>query len=556
MNKLVSDELDIYLEKIEKNSIKESWVRDNLKNLYNYIINRDGNTLSEKIYLLTNELKKCKICNNDVKFLSYKRGYREYCSKKCSNNDELLLKLKLESYKKTSVYKYGVDNPSKSEIVKSKLVESKKNIDYESMNNKARISSLERWGVDNPSKSEEIKEKKKKTTQMNWGVDNPFQSEEIKEKIRDTNIKKYGFYHQNISEEIKEKIRNTNIKKYRSENFKSSEIDKIGTEIAKDINYIKYLSKSTYLFKCNDKPHNFKILYDNYYHRKKSNLKICTVCNPISELSSIKEKELFEFISSIYLGVIKRNYKIEGNELDIYLPELNLGFEFNGVYWHSNKFRDNRYHLNKTNFFKKGGIRVIHIWEDDWLLRNEILKSQIRNWLGLSTNKVFARKCQVLEITDSKIVTNFLNDNHIQGTVRSNLKLGLFLGEEMVSLMTFDHLEGRKKMGLVNWNINRFCNKSGYSIIGGASKLFNHFIKNYNVNRVISYADKDWSVGDLYLKLGFKKVNESKPDYKYVVGMNRIHKSRFRKSKTGISESKLDINKIWDCGKIKFEMII
>jgi len=265
---------------------------------------------------------------------------------------------------------------------------------------------------------------------------------------------------------------------------------------------------------------------------------------------------LFEFISSIYLGVIKRNYKIEGNELDIYLPELNLGFEFNGVYWHSNKFRDNRYHLNKTNFFKKGGIRVIHIWEDDWLLRNEILKSQIRNWLGLSTNKVFARKCQVLEITDSKIVTNFLNDNHIQGTVRSNLKLGLFLGEEMVSLMTFDHLEGRKKMGLVNWNINRFCNKSGYSIIGGASKLFNHFIKNYNVNRVISYADKDWSVGDLYLKLGFKKVNESKPDYKYVVGMNRIHKSRFRKSKTGISESKLDINKIWDCGKIKFEMII
>jgi hypothetical protein len=122
--------------------------------------------------------------------------------------------------------------------------------------------------------------------------------------------------------------------------------------------------------------------------------------------------------------------------------------------------------------------------------------------------------------------------------------------------MTFDKFEGRKKMLDCEWNLNRFCNKINYSIIGGASKLLSYFIKKYNPNRIISYADKDWSIGNLYEKIGFMKLYETESDYKYVVSGRRIHKSRFKKSKTGISESELDIPKIWDCGKIKYEMII
>jgi hypothetical protein len=123
-------------------------------------------------------------------------------------------------------------------------------------------------------------------------------------------------------------------------------------------------------------------------------------------------------------------------------------------------------------------------------------------------------------------------------------------------LMTFNHYEGRKSMKSNNWNINRFCNKLNFNVIGGASKLFKHFIKNHDVEKVISYADRDWSLGKLYQNLGFKKVYESDPDYKYIIKNKRLHKSNLKKSKTGVSENLLNINKIYDCGKIKWQIIV
>jgi hypothetical protein len=154
------------------------------------------------------------------------------------------------------------------------------------------------------------------------------------------------------------------------------------------------------------------------------------------------------------------------------------------------------------------------------------------------------------------VCRSFLDENHIQGYANSNLKLGLYNDGELVAIMTFDHFEGRKKMNNNEWNLNRFCNKLNYSVIGGASKLFKYFVNNYDVNRIISYADLDWSRGNLYEKLGFKKISESNPDYKYLVNEKRVHKSNFKKSKTSISEINLDIPKVWDCGKIKFEKFI
>ena len=112
----------------------------------------------------------------------------------------------------------------------------------------------------------------------------------------------------------------------------------------------------------------------------------------------------------------------------------------------------------------------------------------------------------------------------------------------------------RKKMKENEWNLNRFCNKSGISVVGGASKLMKFFINNYSPTRLISYSDKDWSKGNLYEKLGFKKDYETKPDYKYLAGFKRVHKSNFKKSITGLSESELDLPRVWDCGKIKWEL--
>jgi len=277
------------------------------------------------------------------------------------------------------------------------------------------------------------------------------------------------------------------------------------------------------------------------------------------------EKELSKFINSIYDGKIIDSYR-DGLEIDVYLPDLKLGFEFNGLYYHSSEFKEKNYHLNKTKHFGERGIRIIHIWEDDWKNRRDIVKSQITNLLGLTSNKIFARRCEVREISDSKLARKFLDENHIQGFVNSRKKVGLYYDDELVSIMTFDDNEGRKKMELGGWNLSRFCNKRDYNVIGSASKLLNYFIKKYSPKRVISYADKDWSIGDLYFKLGFISLGDLEVDYKYVVDGNRVHKSRFKKSrfeKMGYDISQktefqliedVNIIKIYNCGKIKFEL--
>ena len=402
--------------------------------------------------------------------------------------------------------------------------------------------------------------KAKDSNNLKYGVDYPMILKDIQNKTKKTNFKKYGFEYLQQSDYIKNKTKETILSKYGVDHVsKSEEIQLKTSKIALDKNYIKYLNENKSLFKCDlDKDHLFEIDNDNYYHRNKSNLKICTICNPIGESKSIKEKDLHNYIKSIYDGDIVQSYR-DGLEIDIYLPELKLGFEFNGLYWHSELFKDKWYHIGKTNYFRNKDIRVIHIWEDDWSYRREIVISQINNWLGIS-NKIFARKCQVKEVKDSKISSEFLDRNHIQGSVRSNLKLGLYYENELVSLMTFDYFEGRKKMEDGGWNLSRFCNRLDTSVVGGASKLLKYFINNYQVKRIISYADRDWSSGQLYENLGFEKIIESNPDYKYIIDSKRVHKSKFRKSNlnTELTESKYmkknQIQRIWDCGKIKFEL--
>lgn len=470
-------------------------------------------------------------------------------------SDESKLKIK-----QTNLEKYGFENPFESKLIQEKI----------------RQTNLNKYGFIHALQSDEIKEKVKQTNLERYSVENTFQFEVFKEKIKQTNLERYGVEHPMLLDSLKEKIKQTNLEKYGvefalqsdivKERAKQTNLDRYGTEysaqseivrrenfgIANHPDYIEYLNKKISLFKY-DNGHNFEIHTDNYFTRTYNNIPLCTICNPIGDSTSIKQKELFEFINSIYDEEIINLYR-DKYEVDVYLPKFNIGFEFNGTYWHSDIYKDKNYHINKTNYFKDKDIRIIHIWEDDWTFKQDIVKSQVKNLLGFS-DRIWARKCQIKEV-DTKEAKLFLNNNHIQGFVNSNIKIGLYYNQELVSIMTFDKFEGRKKLTDLEWNLNRFCNKIGYSIIGGASKLLKYFINKYSPNRIISYADKDWSIGNLYEKLGFISINESVPDYKYLVDKKRIHKSRFKKSKTGISESVLNIPKIWDCGKIKFELKI
>jgi hypothetical protein len=253
-------------------------------------------------------------------------------------------------------------------------------------------------------------------------------------------------------------------------------------------------------------------------------------------------------------------------ELDVYIPEKKLAIEFDGLYWHSEESgKDKKYHLNKTELCEKQGIQLIHIFEDEWLMKHDIIKSRLKNLLGIYDKTIYARKCEIKKV-DSKLSKEFQEENHIQGSVNAKIHLGLFYKNELISLITFGKCRFDKKH---EWELLRFCNKLGYHVPGSASKLLKYFEKNYKPKSLVSYADRRWSIGKVYKKLGFKFLHNSNPNYWYF-NKNRKRFSRinfqkyklknllenFDENKTEVENMKANgYNRIFDCGNMVFEKI-
>jgi hypothetical protein len=78
--------------------------------------------------------------------------------------------------------------------------------------------------------------------------------------------------------------------------------------------------------------------------------------------------------------------------------------------------------------------------------------------------------------------------------------------------MTFGKARFNKK---IEYEMFRFCNKLDFIILGGASKLFKYFIRNYNPKSIITYADKRYFTGKVYNKLNFNFLENTSPNYLY-----------------------------------------
>ena len=180
--------------------------------------------------------------------------------------------------------------------------------------------------------------------------------------------------------------------------------------------------------------------------------------------------------------------------------------------------------------------------------------------MGLSDKKVFARKTIIKEL-DSKTTKQFLEENHIQGgQINSKYRYGLYYKEELVACMTF----GQSRFEFGKLELHRFANKLNTNVIGGASKLFKHFLKLNISKEIISYADRSWSKGKLYETLGFKLISTTKPNYSYVIDNCREQRFKFRKSeliKHGFDSSKTEVEimnsrgyyRIFDSGSLKYQ---
>jgi very-short-patch-repair endonuclease len=560
---------EIFIENVDKSGrmYREKYLKvhfpEILEDILKFIINNidiEYLPFKQKVYHYINDIKykvKCKNpnCDNEVKFKNSTIGYYEYCSNYCIGSDPEMIKLK----EKKSLEKFGTKAPAMSDEIKEKIIN----------------TNQERYGANSPLQNKEIKKKSQDTLMKNYGVDNPNKSEILLNRRVES-------FKENINQ-WKEKYTNTIYKRHNGDipYIKDPDIIKrtIYTKAKKWIEnaYKKYkdvifvdvdIDNREFIIKCDyGKDHDFKISFNHFRDRYRNNIKLCTECNPINSHVSSLELELRCFIEQNYKDDIIINSRkiIPPYEIDIYLPDINLAFEFNGIYWHDDSNKDNNYHLNKTNMCKEKNIQLIHIWQDSWQHHKDIVMSMILHHLNKTKNRVFGRKCIIKEI-NSKQESEFLKSNHLQGTIGSSMKLGLFYENELISVMTF----GKKRAALGNkerkegeYELLRFCNRLNTNVIGAASKLFKYFINKYEPCEILTFADRCWSNGKIYEKLGFELIGETKPNYFYIIDGIRKHRFGFRKDilvKEGYDPNKTEIqimeergiNRVFDSGHLKF----
>jgi hypothetical protein len=299
---------------------------------------------------------------------------------------------------------------------------------------------------------------------------------------------------------------------------------------------------------------------DNLLHSKTK----CPTC--AGQLSEI-EGDLRKFVESELDDSIIRNDKEllgDRRELDILSQRHKIAIEMNGLYCHSEEQgKDKNYHISKTNKCLQNNIRLFHIFEDEWRNKKDIWKSILRYNFGKIHNKLHARKCEVA-VVDNSNARYFLNANHLQGYSNCSISLGLHHDNELVSLLTF----GKSRFdNNIEWEIIRFANKIDTTVVGGFQKLFKHFIKTYNPCSIVSYADKRYSIGNLYRNVGMKEISNNAINYYYFNKRQGVRYSRhlFQKHKlkdklplfdgslSEVMNMRMNgFNRIYDCGNYKF----
>jgi hypothetical protein len=496
------------------------------------------NIMGRPINPLTRIKKTCPTCSKEFETKRYKS--KTYCCKSCACNSPAVKEKNRNGVNKTFNKKYGghaMTNDQVKKNFKSSMKE-KYGVEYYSQRTdewKSKVKSTlkERYGDESYNNSEQAK----KTMIEKYGVDNALKSEDIKNRVMETKSRNHLEYLKTTCKDINVEML-TNQEEYKGNDYENK-----------------------YKFKC--------LKCDTIFESDVYLLKniICEKCNPLCKYDG--ENSLYEFLKSIFPNeeVRRRDRTIlNGMELDFVIESQKIAIEYNGLYWHSEfKGKHNKvYHLNKTNQCLYKGYRLIHIYENEWTQKTDIIKSILNNVLTKATNKIiYARECEVKRLIDSD-KNKFLNENHIQGSDKSAIKYGLYYNNELVSLMTFCKSRFDKK---IEWELSRYSVKLNHAVVGGASRLFTAFKREFNPRSVITYSDRRYFQGDVYSKMGFVFIHNTPPNYFYIskdykVLYNRMHYQKkklpkileiYNEKLTEWENMKINgYDRIWDCGVSKW----
>lgn len=283
-------------------------------------------------------------------------------------------------------------------------------------------------------------------------------------------------------------------------------------------------------------------------------------CSKCFSTESQAQTDLSNYIEELGYQIIK-NYRLKNRaEIDVFLPALNIGFEYNGLYWHSEGLKGTTYHRDKTNQADSEGIRLIHIWEDEWILHPNKVKNLIQTLLNKQEQSYYARNTNFRKIA-WKNCSSFLETFHLQGSCSpTKFCYGLISGADIVSVMCFHETGVDGEIELT-----RFASQG--IVKGGFTKLLTNALKGdlTDYSKVVSFSDTRWSRGDVYKTSGFILEHETPPSYFWCKGIVRQHRRGFQhkylKNKLkhydpNLSETENCIRngyiKVWDCGKKKW----
>ena len=479
-------------------------------------------SLAERLYWIKHDLTdypSCNVCGTKLTSKSFKNGtlgYHAACSKKCSaisNQPQI---------KNTSLSKYGTEHPLKAKSVQDRR----------------KATNLLRYGDSNPIRWSSVLFKNKMIER--YGADHP--------------LKKSSYLRAEIIKKGRAIKRENYLLKTRRYITEAAER---GLTLLDDLSvYENQLTKLRW-----------KCVKCNTVSLRALTSPRCESCDPRSKPERWVVELLREFLPED--EIIHGDRKSIGpQELDVFLPKLNLGFEINGVYWHSSKFKDVNYHVEKKERCRGAGIRLIQLWDFEILNQPEKIRSKICHAINRSSVTLNARDGVISEVPNGE-AREFIEKNHLQGhAAGAILNLGLYVKNELVALMTFSKPRFNKRC---DWELLRSCSKLDHNVRGGASKILSYFKKLHPNTTLISYSDRRYSDGEIYQKLGMTLIKITSPGYFYFNSTSGEMLSRYQAQKHKLSslldrvdltlteEENLKNNgfyRVYDCGQSVFELKI
>ena len=408
LKQIVKEHPDSFSVVISKKSKKNKF-------LYDFVMSETSHldshyTMATRLYWIINniqEFPKCKNphCNNTLigkNVISFEKGWYSHCSPKCAaKSEERRKKIEattLKRYGSTCFLSSNEGKQKRNEWCKMQGVENPFQLNW--INEKRGRTMIKKYGHEFTQQCPELIEKCRETCRKHFGTDHQWASEEIRKKNYETIKKRFGVENVFLVDSIKEKQRIT----FRTQRYNDIAANKkvIPLFSLEDFINCENPKQTVFRWKCIENGHNheFESLLDENTLRRYGAPARCWECHPnISIGFSVKETEVLDFIKShcdyevLHRSPMNRRI-VPGREIDILIPEKKLGIEFDGIFFHSfsedsEEAKDKQ--IIKTDYFESIGWKLIHINEDEWDNKKDIVESRILSIIGTPNRKIFAR---------------------------------------------------------------------------------------------------------------------------------------------------------------------